>query len=145
MVTEERVQCHRQIIRQAANAELLAEDHNQSRFTSICHVYLRKQMLSCQSLIQHCLTDCLIPATCCVCAQVFLHFPLNPLCQFMIKLCLFSVIAPVLPIQVKPQNVCTDTHTNTHTHTHLICRDLIDNPCRLGFILLPWPSDEMLA
>lgn len=52
MVMEERLQSHRQIIRQAANAELLAADHSQTRSTSICHVLLRKQLLSCQSFTQ---------------------------------------------------------------------------------------------
>lgn len=40
MVMKERAQSYRQIIRQAANAELLAADNNQTRSTSICHVYL---------------------------------------------------------------------------------------------------------
>lgn len=65
MVIDGRAQSHRQIIRQAANAELLAEDHNQTRSTSICHVYLRKQMLSCQSCILCNLTGCFIPSACC--------------------------------------------------------------------------------
>lgn len=66
MVTEESARSRRQIIRQAANAELLAEDLSQTRPASLCHVYPRKQMLSCQSFIQFSLTGCLIPATCCV-------------------------------------------------------------------------------
>lgn len=65
MVTDGRAQTHRQIIRQAANAELRAVDHNQTRSTPICHVYPGKQMLSCQSCIMCNLTGCVTPPACC--------------------------------------------------------------------------------
>lgn len=116
---EERAQSHRHIIRQAANAELLAKDHTQTRSTAIYHVWLRKQMLSCLPFIQPCLTACPIPATCCcVCVflhlcvsgvYVFFHFTLPPCCQSMIRLCLFNGNALVLMIWAELQNVCTHT------------------------------------
>lgn len=137
MVMNERAQSHRQIIRQAANAELLAADHSQTRSTSICHVYLRKQMLSCQSCIQCNLTGCLIPTCCCVsvCVCVFLHFTLHLCCQSTIRLCLFSRIVLVLLIR------------GSHKRHMLSLQkaNIIDNLSRLAFILFPWCSGEMLT
>lgn len=112
---EEGAQSLRQIIRQEAKAELLAEDHTQTCSMSIYHVCLRNQMLSCLPFIQACLTACPAPATHCVCflseVYVSLVWLFSLCCQSLIRFCSFRGNALLLLIWVKPQYECTPDQT----------------------------------
>lgn len=121
IVMEERAQSHRLIIRQAANAELLA--HNQTPSTSVCHVYPRKQMLSCQSCLYSAFWQAvryLLPVVCAC------------LCQFSVIWCCICAAVHDLVMFVQWNWLCVSdmsgttksVHTTTHTHTHTSCMHL---------------------